>query len=94
MPRRPISLTQNTLIIRYGVFNPLTLPISNIESISLHSKEVKGKANLKVYNHFGVPNIEISLREPDGDLKKIYLGVDNPNRLIEAVSGAVAPQNQ
>ena len=80
--RRPISLTQTHLIVRYGIYNPLYIPLDNIETVSPHHEFVPRSNEVNRYNFSGVPNIEIKLRNPIGRKSKVYLGVDSPSMLL------------
>jgi membrane protein YdbS with pleckstrin-like domain len=75
---RPISLTPDSIIIRYGVWNPLTIPITQIKHLGSNSKFIRRSANLKRFNLSAAPNVEIKLNSG----KFIYLGVDSPDQLI------------
>ncbi len=86
--RRPISLSAGTLIIRYGLSQPLVLPPGAIAGISRCDGRVKKAAWLKKYNLSGNPNLCITLAAPVGALRQIYLGVDQPELLIIAVQQA------
>ncbi|MFY8298902.1 hypothetical protein AAEU28_09055 [Pseudoalteromonas sp. SS15] len=88
MSRRPISLTQTHLIVRYGIYNPLHIALDNIESVSPHHEFVPRSNEVNRYNFSGVPNIEIKLRSPIGGKSKIYLGVDSPSMLLNSLNKA------
>lgn len=91
MKLRPISLLLHSkqhspqLVIRYGLSNPITLPVSEIASISLHNTYVKRAAHIKRFNYSGVPNIKILLKDKGQKVTEYYLGVDAPERFIEAL---------
>lgn len=93
LSRRPISLVGDALVIRYGIYQPMTIPLSNIESISRWSEPVKRSKTIKQYNYFGVPNVAIDLVKPDGNVKTIYLGIDSAHTLIQAVQEAKTQYN-
>lgn len=83
--RRPISLLGDTLMVRFGLYQPFIIPLANIARISQSHDFIKRAKDLKRYNYSGVPNIEIELIKPIGDIKKVYLGMDQPESLIRAV---------
>lgn len=83
--RRPISLFGDTLMVRFGLYQPFIIPLANIAGISQSHDFIKRAKDLIRYNYSGVPNIEIELIKPIGDIKKVYLGVDQPESLIRAV---------
>lgn len=87
--RRPISLRSNDLIIRFGLYQPLIIPFANIANISKSHDLIRRTKDTKRYNYSGVPNIEIELIKPIGHIKKVYLGVDQPESLIQAVQDNV-----
>ena len=89
MSRRPISLTQTHLIVRYGIYNPLYIPLDNIETVSPHNEFVPRSNEVNRYNFSGVPNIEIKLIKQIDKKSKIYLGVDDPSSLINALSNKI-----
>ncbi|MCG9761875.1 hypothetical protein L1D50_22750 [Pseudoalteromonas sp. Isolate6] len=84
--KRPISLVGNHLFIRYGLYQPLAIPLSNIEKIQKNMEFVKRARSIKRYNYSGYPNVEIELIEPVGSVKNIFVGVDDADQFISAVS--------
>lgn len=78
---RPVSIATNTLIIRYGVWNPFKISLSDIEFVQLNSKFIRRSSNVKRFNLSGNPNVEIKLNSG----KFIYLGLDSPNEFIIAL---------
>ncbi|MCF2857198.1 hypothetical protein L1286_06945 [Pseudoalteromonas sp. SMS1] len=85
MVRRPISIDGGDLRIRYGLFQPLTVSLSNVASINGNDTFVARDKSIKRYNYSGVPNVEIVLVEPIGQIKKICIGVDNPYTFMESI---------
>lgn len=75
---RPVSITPTSLIIRYGVWNPVEVSLSDIKSIQLNSCFIRRSNNVKRFNLAGNPNVEIQLNSG----KFIYLGVDSPSDFI------------
>jgi hypothetical protein len=88
MSRRPISLTQTHLIVRYGIYNPLYISLDNIETVSPHNEFVPRSNEVNRYNFSGVPNIKIKLRSPISGKSKIYLGIENPSMLLNSLNKA------
>lgn len=86
--RRPISLTHDNLIIRYGIYAPRSLALAGIESIDKNSAFIRRSRSVKRYNYSGNPNVVIALAQPEGTISAIYLGVDDPDALIAAVKEA------
>ncbi|VAW45595.1 hypothetical protein MNBD_GAMMA02-1353 [hydrothermal vent metagenome] len=85
LSRRPISISQDNLIIRYGLYAPLIIPLGNIASIENNQAYVPRSKQVKRYNYAGTANVVITLIQPEGSVQSIYLGVDSPVTLIEAV---------
>ncbi|MBV34277.1 MAG: hypothetical protein CMP47_02275 [Rickettsiales bacterium] len=76
---RPISIISDSLIIRYGIYNPLTVPLNHIDSVSYNSGYIPRASLVKRYNLAGTPNIELKLISG----KLIYLGLDSPQAFIQ-----------
>ncbi|TQF71367.1 hypothetical protein [Pseudoalteromonas luteoviolacea] len=85
MAKRPISIDGDDLIIRYGLYQPLKVPLSNIKDIKGNDVFVAREKSIKRYVYSGVPNIKIVLAEPIGEVEKIFIGVDNPHSFIESI---------
>lgn len=83
--KRPVSITNTGLIIRYGLFNTLTLKHNEILSIAQNIEPISRDKSHKRYNSFGVPNVVIHLKEsPQRSWNKVYLGLDDALLFIEA----------
>lgn len=78
---RPISIVPGSIIVRYGIWNPLIIALSEINHIQPNSKFIRRSANVNRFNLAGNPNVEIKLNSG----KLIYLGVDSPNEFILAI---------
>ena len=82
--KRPISFTQNNLIIRYSLSNPLIIDLNQIESIRLNTKRIYRNKEQKRYNLFGVPNIQINMNQSENRIfQKVFIGLDNPQAFID-----------
>ena len=92
--KRPISLTANELIIRYGIYQSLVIPLSNIAAVMPHAAYVQRAKNVKRYNSSGVPNVAIELKPSsdgrDNVLQTIYLGIDQPNVFLNKLNTQLA----
>lgn len=86
--KRPISIHGINLIIRYGLYAPLTIPLKNVSKISLNNSFVKRSRNVQRFNYSGVPNVAIKLCSPINGKTKIYLGVNSPEDFITTVNRA------
>lgn len=78
---RPISIVPDGIIVRYGIWNPLRITLSEINHIQPNSNFIRRSRNVNRFNLAGNPNIEIKLNSG----KLIYLGVDSPNEFISTV---------
>lgn len=78
---RPISITPKSIIIRYGVWNPLEVYFTELEHVKLNSDFIRRASNVNRFNLAGNPNLEIKLSSG----KYIYLGLDSPNDFILAI---------
>ncbi|GEA06921.1 hypothetical protein KUL42_16820 [Alteromonas sp. KUL42] len=90
--RRPISLVGSNLVIRYGLYQPLTIPINNIAKVEKNSEFVKRSRSVKRYNYAGFPNVAIKLAEPMGKIERIVIGVDNAEEFISAINSRQHPK--
>lgn len=82
---RPVSIAENRLIIRYGIYPLNTVEFSDIESVDLHKEFVRRQPNVKRYNLAGVPNVKIKLLNQH----EIYLGVDKPAKFVSSLEARV-----
>ena len=78
---RPVSILQDRVIVRYGVWNPLRITLSEIAHVRANSIFIRRSDSVKRYNLAGNPNIEIKLNSG----KFIYLGVDSPNEFLMTI---------
>ncbi|MCW8092413.1 hypothetical protein [Alteromonas sp. ASW11-130] len=85
MSRRPISVTESCLIIRYGLLPEYNIKLSNIEQIRINTAKVARSKNRKRYNFAGAPNICITLKPSTNQVNEIYLGVDNPDSFVKLI---------
>lgn len=82
---RPVSIAENRLLIRYGIFPVNAVEFSDIESVELHKEFVRRQPNIKRYNLAGVPNVKIKLLNQH----EIYLGVDKPAKFVSSLESRV-----
>jgi hypothetical protein len=78
---RPVSITPENIIVRYGIWNPLKVSLSEVESVRINSNFIRRSSNVKRFNLSGNPNVEIKISSG----KFIYLGLDSPNEFILAL---------
>lgn len=78
---RPISTTPHSLVIRYGIWNPLELSYKDIETVEVNNESVRRAKGVRRFNLSGVPNVKIALKS--GEF--VYLGLDNPLAFIDEV---------
>ncbi|MGB3725279.1 MAG: hypothetical protein WA981_05890 [Glaciecola sp.] len=82
MSIRPISVTHKSVVIRYGVYHPLTLAFTDIKQLGAHNQFVKRDVGVKRYNASGCPNVCIQLK--NGEV--VYLGINSPTEFINTVA--------
>ena len=78
---RPISIVSDSIIVRYGIWNPLIITLNEINHIKPNSNFIRRSGNVNRFNMAGNPNIEIKLNSG----KLIYLGVDSPIEFISTI---------
>ena len=92
MTLRPISLrlsdnkSPSMLIIRYGLSNPIEIPLTDVVSASHHNEYVKRASHLKRFNYAGVPNVKLVVKPKRSQITEYYLGVDDPQQLVNTVN--------
>jgi hypothetical protein len=74
--RRPISIDENKILIRLGLFNVRNLKLANIKSIELNNLYIARCKNVKRYNLAGNPNLVLNLKIPEEGVERIFLGLD------------------
>jgi hypothetical protein len=93
--KRPVSFTQDNLIIRYSLSNPFMVDLNKIESININTKKIYRNKKYKRYNLFGIPNIEIHLKpSKQRPFNTVYLGLDNPQAFINYYRSLSTVDNQ
>lgn len=98
MIQRPVSIENNELVIRYGIFMECRIPIDKIEylekSTSTPLKE-KDTQKMALLGEAESHNLLISLKEPETLIKaygnrklfkKLYFYVDEPTKLIGTIN--------
>lgn len=93
MSRRPISVDDDKIIIRCGVFNAREVALANVKSIGEINDSIPRSKIVKEYDFSGYPNIVINLVEPDGYIEQICLGVDDPKTFMAVVNDARSDLN-
>ncbi len=82
--KRPISITGQQLIIRYGLNNPLVIELSEIKQVKYNNSPIYKCSDNKRFNSIGDPNIEITLDDnQERSYHKIYLGLNKPDKFIK-----------
>jgi len=92
--KRPISINSNTIIIRYGLSQPLIISLTNISEIGLNAEFVKRAKGVKRFNYSGNPNVAIKLHSPINGKSAIYLGVNRSSDFISSVLQAKNAQSK
>ncbi|WP_444904870.1 hypothetical protein ACJJIU_08780 [Microbulbifer sp. CnH-101-E] len=88
--RRPISITPDSLIVRFGILNSKIIAISDIQFVDESVGYIKRKRDVKRYNFSGNPNVVVGVRLKDTTIEKVYIGVDSPKTFIEALRDRLA----
>ena len=78
---RPISILPDSIIVRYGVWNPLRIALSEIAHVQPNAIFIRRSGNVNRFNLAGNPNVKIKLNSG----KLIYLGVDSPNEFLMTI---------
>lgn len=86
---RPVSLLSQQVIIRYGVWNPLTIALSEIKSASTHNSFVRRASHIRRFNLSGHPSVKIELLNG----KQIYLGLNTPDNFIRELNKYLAQES-
>lgn len=87
--KRPVSLSDDMLIIRYGLSKPRVISLTTIRRVAINSDEVRRSKGIKRMNYFGQPNVVIELKQPVDNIETVYLGVDAPDALVTAILEAI-----
>jgi hypothetical protein len=90
LSRRPISIVGDQLIIRYGLYQPLVIPLGKIADVEKNTEFVFRSKTVKRYNYSGNPNVKIEMTEPVGDVRHVFIGVDRAEQFISAVLAEVS----
>jgi len=85
---RPVSITENTIVIRYGLWNTMKIPVCAITSVNRNSRFIKRNSQIKRYNASGHPNVAIQLK--NYDYQTVYLGLDDPDKFIQTANTRIA----
>jgi hypothetical protein len=98
MPKRPISIENAKLYLRYGIMNETTIEFNNIESVELSSKDIvstKGIRRLSILGELESHNLVIRLKEENilyglygikREYKVLALYVDNKEEFQNQVN--------
>lgn len=89
MARRPVSVDDDNLYIRYGIFNSRIVRLTDIAAIALHTGYVARASGTKRYNFTGSPNVAIELQQAGDNIKYLYLGLDQPQALIDFIQSRI-----
>jgi hypothetical protein len=84
--KRPISFTNEQLIIRYALSNPLIINLNDIESAEINTQVISRNQNIKRFNLLGAPNVKIELKNSkDYGFHTVYLGINLPTQFISFI---------
>jgi hypothetical protein len=59
--KRPISFTDEQLIIRYELYNPLYINLRDIKEVSINNHTIARKKHINRFNLMGAPNVKLEL---------------------------------
>lgn len=85
MSQRPISILNNQLIIRMGLFNSYRLNLNDVQSVQRYDEYVPRKKAIKRFNLTGNPNVCLHFNRAKDGVRTIYLGVDDPLAFINTI---------
>lgn len=93
--RRPISISDSALHIRYGLGAELVVPLQRIAEVARHGSHVpRRRAGVLRYCEAGAPNVRLELSPPlqvagvfggERPIERIYLGVDDVGAFLAAI---------
>lgn len=96
--QRPISLDQDAIQIRYGIFTDMSLPLAAIRSITTWQGGAlsRRRGRIRCYG-MGAPNVHIRLFPEtrlaavigSSEIDEVLLGVDEPAGFINTISQAL-----
>lgn len=85
--KRPISFTDEQLIIRYELYNPLYINLRDIKEVSINNHTIARKKHIKRFNLLGVPNVKIELENSEKyGFHTVYLGVNLPDQFVSYIT--------
>lgn len=92
---RPVSIYNDKLLIRYGVWNTLELPLKDILSIQLNPEPAEKSKSVKIYGFSMSKRTNVLINLSTDDLDAVYLDLDQPSEFrrklmlsIESYSGS------
>jgi hypothetical protein len=83
LSKRPISINQNSLFLKYGILNETEIPFPTIEKFELSGKSIENETMVKTLSPLGsleAHNVIIRLNE-EQELIGLY-GIKNKTRLL------------
>ncbi|MFK8012098.1 MAG: hypothetical protein AB8B80_08675 [Marinicellaceae bacterium] len=88
--KRPVSITQDHLIIRYALSNPVFIQLSDIRKVEFNEQTIARNKHVKRYNLLGVPNVKIGVKNSNKyKFHTVYLGVNLPAQLIKSIEHSI-----
>lgn len=86
---RPISLTDEGVIVRYALKKSVFIKYADIEFIRQGTFSVKRGNGVLICNYYGQPNVKIAIKERSAsydEMHFIYLGLDCPKEFLQRVN--------
>jgi hypothetical protein len=100
--RRPLSLDREMLYLRHGLLGDATIPLSWIVRVATHRGHVdRRQKGVLCFARDAFPNVVLEFAEPHDmpdfpraskSVTRVYLGVDSPGSLVEALKSGMARQ--
>ena len=82
--RRPVSVSNSGITIRYGLRGPRFISWPEIEAVNAHQGFIKRQNAALRYRLFANPNVKLTLSlASSGKFHSVYLGLDSPSEFIE-----------
>ncbi|HFS67296.1 MAG TPA: hypothetical protein ENK67_03700 [Flavobacteriia bacterium] len=101
MPKRPIEIDKNGIILKYSILSETYIKFDNIETLEIFTKKIDKKGAIKYFSPFGKlegNNIKIELKNEQiieglygikRKIKSFVLFIDEKEKFIEKINNAL-----